>query len=251
MKSLPSPLPDWIRRTRMPEDTAARLPDDDKPHYTGHRDRLRERFLRGGSESLAEYELLELYLFMLIPRRDVKPLAKSLITQFGSFAGVVHASSEELIAFGLSENTATGLKAVEAAALMMMKQDIMKRPVLNSWNKLLDYLRADMAHEKKEHVRLLFLNKKNELIGDEIQQSGTVDHTPAYPREIMKRALEVGATAIILVHNHPSGDPRPSQPDIDMTQAIIAAGDPFGIVIHDHIIVSRTGTSSMKNAGLI
>lgn len=232
----------------MPEPVA---PLEDKPHYAGHRDRLRARFLKGGADSLADYELLELYLFMLIPRRDVKPLAKSLLAQFGSFGGVVHASPDELIAFGLSENTATGLKAVEAAALMMMKQDVMNKPVLNSWNKLTDYIRAGMAHEKKEHFRLLFLNKKNELIADEIQQSGTVDHTPAYPREIMKRALEVGATAIILVHNHPSGDPRPSQPDIDMTEAIIAAGEPFGIVIHDHIIVSRNGTSSMRNLGLI
>ncbi len=223
----------------------------DKPHYAGHRDRLRERFLRGGPGSLAEYELLELYLFMLIPRRDVKPLAKSLIAQFGSFGGVVHARPEELISFGLSENTATGLKAVEAAALLMMKQDVMNKPVLNSWTKLTDYIRASMAHERTEHFRLLFLNKKNELIADEIQQSGTVDHTPAYPREIMKRALEVGATALILVHNHPSGDPTPSKADIDMTREIIAAGKPFGIVIHDHLIVSRTGTSSMRNLGLL
>lgn len=224
---------------------------DDEPHYAGHRDRLRARFLKGGPESLADYELLELILFMAIPRRDVKPLAKSLLKQFGSFACVLHAAPEELVAFGLSENTATALKAIEAASLHMLKQDIMHRPVLGSWNKLLDYIRADMAHEKKEHFRLLFLNKKNELIGDEIQQSGTVDHTPAYPREIMKRVLEVGATALILVHNHPSGDPTPSRPDIDMTKAIIDAGKPFGIVIHDHIIVSRTGTSSMRNLGLI
>lgn len=228
---------------------AAKL--EEKPHYAGHRDRLRDRFLRGGPDSLAEYELLELYLFMLIPRRDVKPLAKALITQFGSFSGVIHATPDDLIAFGLSENTATGLKSIEAAALMMMKQDVMNKPVLNSWAKLTDYIRASMSHEKKEHFRLLFLNKKNELIGDEIQQSGTVDHTPAYPREIMKRALEVGATAIILVHNHPSGDPTPSKPDIEMTKAIIDAGKPFSIIIHDHIIVSRNGTSSMRNLGLI
>lgn len=247
MKSSPCPRQDWTSPT-----VAEAIPQaDDAPHYSGHRDRLRARFLRGGADGLAEYELLELILFMAIPRRDVKPLAKSLIKQFGSFAGVVHASLNELIAFGLSENTATALKAIEAAGLFMMRQDVMNKPVLNSWNKLTDYIRAGMAHEKKEHFRLLFLNKKNELIADEVQQSGTVDHTPAYPREIMKRALEVGATAIILVHNHPSGDPTPSKPDIEMTQAIIEAGKPFSIVIHDHIIVSRTGTSSMRNLGLI
>jgi DNA repair protein RadC len=224
---------------------------DETPHYAGHRDRLRARFLKGGAESLAEYELLELVLFMAIPRRDVKPLAKSLITQFGSLAGVLHASIEELLSFGLSEITVAGLKSIEASALFMMKQDVMNKPVLNSWARLTDYIRAGMAHEKKEHFRLLFLNKKNELIGDEVQQSGTVDHTPAYPREIMKRALEVGATAIILVHNHPSGDATPSKADIEMTRDIINAGKPFSIVIHDHIIVSRNGTSSMRNLGLI
>lgn len=223
----------------------------DKPHYSGHRDRLRARFLKGGSAALADYELLELILFMVIPRRDTKPLAKSLLTQFGSFAGVLHATPEALISFGLSENVATALKAIEASSLFMLKQDVMNKPVLNSWTKLTDYIRAGMAHETKEHFRLLFLNKKNELIGDEVQQSGTVDHTPAYPREIMKRALEVGATAIILVHNHPSGDPTPSKPDIEMTREIIAAGKPFSIVIHDHIIVSRTGTTSMRNLGLL
>lgn len=226
-------------------------PQAEKPHYSGHRDRLRSRFLKGGKDALADYELLELILFMVIPRRDVKPLAKSLLQQFGNLAGVVHATPHELLSFDLSESTVTGLKAIEAVALEMMKEDVQGRSVLNSWTALTAYLRASMAHETKEHFRLLLLNKKNELIADETQQTGTVDHTPAYPREIMKRALEVGATALILVHNHPSGDATPSQPDIDMTREIIAAGKPFSIVIHDHVIVSRSGITSMKKLGLI
>ncbi|NCC22640.1 MAG: JAB domain-containing protein [Alphaproteobacteria bacterium] len=222
------------------------------PHYSGHRDRLRERFLKGGAEALADYELLELILFMAIPRRDVKPLAKELLARFGGFSGVMNASPRELTAVkGLSETSVAALKAVTASAHYLMRHEIMKRPVLNSWNRLIDFCQATMAHENREHFRILFLNKKNELIADEIQQSGTVDHTPAYPREIMKRALELGATALILVHNHPSGDPTPSQADVDMTRAVIEAGKPFAIVIHDHIVVSRNGYSSFKTMGLM
>lgn len=224
----------------------------DKPHYHGHRDRLRGRFIEGGADALPDYELLELVLFTCIPRKDVKPIAKNLIARFGSIAGVVNATLEELQSVtGISQNTAIALKTIQATAMRMMKQDIMDRPILNNWTRLMDYCQATMAHEKKEQFRLLFLNKKNELIADEVQQTGTVDHTPAYPREIMKRALELGATAIILCHNHPSGDPKPSQADIDMTYAIIAAGEPFSIMIHDHIIVSRGGTASFKSLGLI
>lgn len=224
----------------------------DEPHYHGHRDRLRERFLIGGPDALPDYELLELVLFMAIPRRDVKPLAKELITAFGNLAGVLNAPVSELEKInGLSDNTITALKAIQASAFRMMKQDVMKKPILNSWARLMDYCAATMAHEKKEHFRVLFLNKKNELIADEIQQSGTVDHTPVYPREIMKRALELSATAIILCHNHPSGDPTPSRMDIEMTQQIIAAGEPFQIKIHDHIIVSKNGTASFRNLGLL
>lgn len=223
-----------------------------KPHYHGHRDRLRARFLQGGVQALAEYEMVELLLFMAIPRKDIKPLAKDLIARFGSLAGVVNAPVAELEKIhGLSANAVTALKAVQAAAHLMMKQDMMNRPVLSSWSRLIEYCTATMAHEKREHFRILFLNKKNELIGDEIQQSGTVDHTPAYPREIMKRALELGATALILVHNHPSGDPNPSHADVEMTAAIIQAGKPFNIVIHDHIIVSGKGTTSFKTLGLL
>jgi len=224
----------------------------EEPHYHGHRDRLRERFLLGGPDALPDYELLELVLFMAIPRRDVKPLAKELVAKFGNLAGVLNASVAELEKIdGLSDNTITALKTIQASAFRMLKQDVMKKPILNSWARLMDYCAATMAHEKKEHFRILFLNKKNELIADEIQQTGTVDHTPVYPREIMKRALELSATAIILCHNHPSGDPRPSQMDIDMTQQIIAAGQPFNILIHDHIIVSKNGTASFRNLGLL
>lgn len=226
-------------------------PPAEKPHHSGHRDRLRERFLKGGVDALQDYEILELILFLALPRRDVKPLAKKLIQNFGSFNGVFHASVNDLIKFGLSENTAISIKTIEAASFHLMKQDVIGKPVLNSWAKLLEYLQATMAHEVKEHFRLLFLNKKNELIADETQQTGTVDHTPVYPREIVKRALELSSTAIILVHNHPSGDSTPSKPDIDMTHAIIQAAKPLGITIHDHIIVSKNGVSSMRSNGLI
>lgn len=226
--------------------------EESKPHYHGHRDRLRERFLTGGPEALADYEMLELILFMAIPRRDVKPLAKQLLLRFGNLPGVLNAPAGELAKCdGLSENSVTALKAVQAAAHRMMKQEVMHKPILSSWARLLDYCAATMAHETRESFRILFLNKKNELMADEVQQTGTVDHTPAYPREIMKRALELGATALILCHNHPSGDPAPSQADIDMTRAIVAAGQTFNIVIHDHIIVSKRGTSSFKTLGLL
>jgi DNA repair protein RadC len=209
----------------MNDNTALKQPPP--PHHSGHRDRLRERFLRGGVDALQDYEILELILFMALPRRDVKPLAKKLIQNFGSFNKVFHASVSDLVAFGLSETTAISIKTIEAASFHLMKQDVIGQPVLNSWAKLLDYIQATMAHE------------------------GTVDHTPAYPREIVKRALELSATAIILVHNHPSGDSTPSKADIDMTQAIIAAARPLGIVIHDHLVVSKNGVTSMKNKGLM
>lgn len=222
------------------------------PHYTGHRQRLRERFVNGGEAALQDYELLELLLFMAIPRRDVKPLAKSLLEHFASLPELMSATHHELSKIeGISENTATVIKTVSAIAQRTMKQEIMQKPILNNWTRLIDYCHATMAHEKKEHFRILFLNKKNELIADEIQGSGTVDHTPAYPREIMKRSLELGATALILMHNHPSGDPKPSRADIDMTNAIIEAARPFEIAIHDHIVIARKGYTSFRNEGLI
>lgn len=222
------------------------------PHYAGHRQRLRERFVFGGEDAMQDYELLELLLFMAIPRRDVKPLAKDLLNAFGSLPELMSAPHSALSQVeGVSENTATAIKTVSALAARMMKQELMQKPVLNNWTRLMDYCHMTMAHETKEHFRILFLNKKNEMIADEIQGSGTVDHTPAYPREIMKRALELGATALILMHNHPSGDPKPSQTDIDMTNQIIAAAKPFDITIHDHVIIARNGQTSFRNEGLI
>lgn len=223
-----------------------------EPHYKGHRDRLRGRFLESGAGALQDYELLELVLFLAIPQKDVKPLAKDLLNRFGGLSEVMNAPIEELIKVdGIKEKTALALKSITALSHRATKTALMNKPVLNSWTRLMDYCMSTMAHEQKEHFRILFLNKKNEMIADEIQNSGTVDHTPAYPREIMKRALEIGATAMILVHNHPSGDPQPSQADVDMTNQIIRAGEPFSITIHDHIIVSRGGYSSFKSLGLI
>ncbi len=222
------------------------------PHHTGHRQRLRERFIDTGPNSLKDYELLELLLFSAIPRRDVKPLAKTLLTKFGSLPELMAAPHSMLTQVeGISDNTATAIKTVTAIAHRMIKQEIMQKPVLNNWTRLIDYCHMTMAHETKEHFRILFMNKKNELIADEIQGSGTVDHTPAYPREIMKRSLELGATALILLHNHPSGDPKPSQADIDMTNAIIKAAHAFDITIHDHVIIARNGNTSFRNEGLI
>ncbi|MFP4098501.1 MAG: RadC family protein [Alphaproteobacteria bacterium] len=223
-----------------------------KPHYTGHRQRLRERFIIGGAESLQDYELLELLLFMAIPRRDVKPLAKDVLATFGSLSAIMNAPHGTLSQIeGISENTATAIKTVNAIAHRMMKQELMEKPILNNWTRLMDYCHMSMDHETKEHFRILFLNKKNMLIADEIQASGTVDHTPAYPREIMKRALELGATAMILMHNHPSGDPSPSKADIDMTKTIIEAARTFNITIHDHIIMARGKHFSFRQEGLL
>jgi DNA repair protein RadC len=230
----------------------ARKNTQETPHYHGHRDRLRQRFVENGPESFADYELLELVLFMAIPMKDVKPLAKDLIARFGGLPEIMNAPIDELTKIdGIRENTAIALKSITALSHRAAKNDLMKKPVLNSWTRLMDYCISTMAHETREHFRIIFLNKKNEMIADEIQNSGTVDHTPAYPREIMKRALELGATALILVHNHPSGDPKPSQADIEMTRHILRAAETFNIVIHDHVIVSKNGYTSFKNQGLI
>ena len=239
------------------------MPDDGKatkasglaepaPHFHGHRERLRERFLKGGSDALADYELLELVLFRAIARIDLKPLAKELLKQFGSFAEVISAPIERLKSIkGLGEAAITELKLVEAAAHQLARGHIKDRPVLSSWSSVLDYCRAAMAFADKEQLRVLFLDKRNRLIADELQQEGTVDHTPVYPREVVKRALELSATAIILVHNHPSGDPTPSQADIQMTQEIAAVARPLGISVHDHIIVGRDGHASLRGLKLI
>jgi DNA repair protein RadC len=221
------------------------------PHFHGHRERLRERFLNGGSDALADYELLELVLFRAIPRKDVKPLAKDLIKAFGSFAEVMAAPTERLKQVGLREAAITELKIVAAAAQEFARGQVKNRPVLSSWSSVLDYCRTAMAFADKEQLRVLFLDKRNHLIADEQQQEGTVDHTPVYPREVVKRALELSATAIILVHNHPSGDPTPSQADIAMTKEIVTVARPLGIAVHDHIIVGKDGHASLKGLRLI
>ena len=230
------------------------LGDDEveTPDHAGHRARLRARFLETEGEGFADYELLEFLLTLAIPRRDVKPLAKSLLRRFGSFAGVLSADQIALSKVdGVAETTIAALKLAQVSALRLARQQVMDRPILNSWERLNDYLAADMAHRSIEYFRLLFLDAKNHLIADEIQQSGTVSHTPAYPREIVKRALELGATAIILVHNHPSGDPTPSKADIDMTREIVKATAGVGIAVHDHLIVAKSGTVSFKSLGLL
>ena len=222
------------------------------PHYHGHRERLRERFLSAGSDAVTDYELLELVLFRALPRRDVKPLAKDLIAKFGSFAEVVAAPRPRLAEIkGLGDAAITELKVVEAAAKRLARGQLKRRPVLSSWSNVLDYCRTAMAFADKEQFRILFLDKRNQLITDELQQTGTVDHTPVYPREVVKRALELSATAIILVHNHPSGDPTPSRADIQMTQAIVEVARPLGIAVHDHIIVGKEGHASFKGLKLM
>ena len=223
-----------------------------EPHYLGHRERLRERFAKGGAEALSDYELLELMLFIAIPRRDVKPLAKALIAKFGSFANVITAEPELLSEFKfVGDNAVAAIKMVQAAALALMRENIMAKPVIGSWQAVLDYCRASMAYNKIEQFRVLFLDRKNVLIADEVQQKGTVDHTPVYPREVIKRALALQASAIILVHNHPSGDPTPSRDDIDMTRNIVDAGKKLGIAVHDHIVVGKKGIASFKTLGLL
>jgi len=224
----------------------------EKPHYHGHRERLRERFYSAGADALSDYELLEMALYAAIPRRDTKPLAKLLLKKFGSFAEVVHAPEARLREVdGIKDASINQLKLIAAAAGRIAKGEIKRSIALSSWNDVIDYCRSSMAFADKEQFRLLFLDKRNQLIADEVQQIGTVDHTPVYPREVIKRALELSATALILVHNHPSGDPSPSQADIKMTKAIIDIAAPLGISVHDHIIVGKNGHASMKGMRLI
>ena len=236
----------------MPADTSDTRPPTETPHYLGHRERLRERFHGAGPDALSDYELLEMVLFAAQPRRDMKPLAKSLLKKFGSFAEVIHAPEARLREVkGVGDVTINGLKLIAAAASRIAKGELKQRTMLSSWNDVIDYCRTSMAFADKEQFRILFLDKRNQLIADEVQQTGTVDHTPVYPREVIKRALELSATAILLVHNHPSGDPTPSQADIQMTRAIIDIAGPLGIAVHDHIIVGKNGHASMKGLRLI
>jgi DNA repair protein RadC len=223
-----------------------------QPHYVGHRDRLRQRFMQDRDGTLPDYELLELLLFHSIPRRDVKPLAKALIDRFGSLGGVLGADPARLAEFPAIKDTSAALfRLVREAAVRMGREALEDKPLFASYDALVTYCRASMGHEETERFRVLYLNRKNILIADEVQQKGTVDHTPVYPREVVKRALELGATALILVHNHPSGDHEPSRADVEMTREIQQAAKSLGIVVHDHIVISRRGYTSFREQRLL
>lgn len=224
------------------------LAEASAPHYLGHRERARQRFAAVGAEAMADYELLELVLQLAIPRRDTKALAKDLMARFGSFSGVFGASLDDLAAIkGMGQTTATSLKIIQAAAQRFAKERVGRdAPILGSWSQLIDYCHATMAHNTVEEMRVLYLDKKNRLIADEVMQRGTIDHTPVYPRELLKRALQLSATALILVHNHPSGDPTPSSADVHMTRQIEDIAKPLGISVHDHLIIGRSGHASLK-----
>jgi DNA repair protein RadC len=222
------------------------------PDHIGHRQRLRERFLMGGADSLPDYELLELLLFMAQPRADTKPIAKELLRKFGSFAEVISANPDALKdTKGIGDSGVVALKAVQAAAQRLLRTQVKQMPLIGSWAALIDYCTAQMAYNPIEQFRVLYLDRKNKLIADEEQQQGTVDHTPVYPREVVKRALELNASALIMVHNHPSGDPKPSQADIEMTRKVKDAAGAVGLTLHDHVIVSRGGHVSFKTQGLL
>lgn len=225
----------------------------DKPLYLGHRERLRERFVESGPEALQDYELLELVLFPILPRRDTKIVAKKMIERFGSFSAALSAPPQRLQEIdGLGEVATTQIAAIVAVAQRFAREKIATdQPILGSWTALLDYCRSQMAYEDVEQFRILFLDKKNRLIKDEVQQTGTVDHTPVYPREVIKRTLELSATALILVHNHPSGDPAPSSADVQMTRQINDIAKPLGITVHDHIIIGKSGHASLRGLKLI
>jgi len=223
-----------------------------KPDTAGHRQRLKERFLKAGADALPDYEMLELLLFQANPRQDTKPLAKRLLKRFGSFSEVISAEPAALKEVeGVGDGAVVALKTVQASALRLIQGEVIGRPVLANWERLLEYCRASMAFEKTERFRILFLDVKNVLIADELQQSGTVNHTPVYPREVVKRALELGASAIIMVHNHPSGDATPSRADVEITNEVRDAAAKLGITLHDHVIVVRSGHTSFKSLGLL
>ena len=219
---------------------------------SGHRRRLRARFLKDDGAAFHDYELLELLPFGAMPRVDTKPIAKTLLKRFAGFGRVVSATPRELRAVpGVGDAAIVALKSARAMALRLARAEAMEQPVLASWDRLLAYCRSTLAHEKTERFHLLFLDGKHQLIADEVQQTGTVDHTPVYPREVIKRALDLGATALILVHNHPSGDPTPSRTDIDLTRELVASAGALGITIHDHLIIGRSGHVSLRGRGLM
>jgi DNA repair protein RadC len=223
-----------------------------EPHYLGHRRRLRERLLAGGAEPLADYELLEFLLFAGQPRGDMKPLAKALLHRFGTLPAVLSAETEALLGVsGMGAASVAALKSVREAALRMLRAEVAERPIISTWQKLIDYCTAAIGFGAVEQFRLLFLDRKNALIADEAQQRGTVDHTPVYPREVVKRALELGASAIIMVHNHPSGDPTPSKADIEMTREVQKALAALDIALHDHLIIARGNHASFRGLRLL
>lgn len=223
----------------------------DEAYGVGHRHRLRQRMLNGGAAAFHDHELLEYILALAIPRRDTKPLAKRLIETFGSYSAVLAAEPDALIAAGVGEGAVAALKFVKASATRLLQAAVIKQPVLSSWQALLDYLHADMAHGIREQFRVLFLNARNMVIRDEVLSQGTVDYAAVYVREIIKRALEIGATGLILAHNHPSGDPMPSRDDVRMTKEIMEVAHRLGITVHDHVIVGKSGFKSLKTLGLI
>ncbi|MCU0837311.1 MAG: DNA repair protein RadC [Rhodospirillales bacterium] len=223
-----------------------------RPSYWGHRERLRERFLRGSDDALPDYELLELLLFFSIPRCDTKPMAKQLLERFGSLAGTLNAAPEQLADFErMNQQTLALFKALRSLGARLAREDLSEKPILDNWDRLIAYLRACMAHRPIEQFRLLFLDRRNVLIADEVQNQGTIDHTPVYTREVVKRALTLDASAIVMVHNHPSNHPTPSKPDIEMTRQIRDALDKVGILLHDHLIISRRGHTSFRQIGLL
>jgi DNA repair protein RadC len=221
------------------------------PHYFGHRDRLRQRLFEAGAESLPDYELLEVLLFAHDARRDVKPLAKALLDRFGSFPDVLSAAPDALREAGVRDPAIAILKSVREAALRLAKAELREREVIGSWDRLIAFCNAHIAYSAVEEFHLLFLDRKNALLAHERQQRGTIDHTPVYPREVVKRALELNASALILVHNHPSGDPTPSKADIQVTRDIVAAAKPIGVTVHDHLIIGRGRHTSLRDLGLI
>ena len=248
--SRPPPAPDLAEAPDL-FDTVEPEPASLPFGVAGHRKRLRDRLLTAGPDALADHEMLEIVLFTL-PRCDTKPLARALIAQFGSFAGVIAAPVQDLLAAeGLGKAGVATLKAVQGAALRLMRAEVIDQPVLNNWDRLLAYLNGELAREKVEQFHVLFLDNRNRLIADEAQARGTVNHTPVYPREVVKRGLELHATALILVHNHPSGDPTPSPDDVAMTREIKVAATALGIVLHDHIVVGNGRWLSFRNEGLL
>jgi DNA repair protein RadC len=223
-----------------------------KPHYIGHRARLRSKFDQAQGKGLADYELLELLLFLALPRGDTKPLAKSLLEKFGSLAALAKADAKLILETpGVGASVLHVIQLMQAMITNILQHKMMEKPVLASWQSVLDYCKASMSYDQREAVRLLFLDRKNKIIADEVQQTGTVDHAPLYPREVVKRALELGASALIIVHNHPSGDPTPSRGDVDMTLKVQEAARHLGIEVHDHLIIGKGRHSSLKSMGLM